>query len=163
MNFLERSTRQGQSTGDAFDLRTVLVQILTPLEFLVFLINMTFFAHYCFNYDSVQRAAPFLNHKDAIRSVDLMCDLDLLVIMFVGAKVCLTASHCVSFDLKESVGPCKEPKCCAPSQDQLQSQQIRPSVFGNSGRPSKPIAKLIKPKGKPGKPSDASDVMSQKN
>jgi hypothetical protein len=30
-----------------------------------------------------------------------MCDLDLLVLMLFGAKVCLTASRCFSYDIKD--------------------------------------------------------------
>lgn len=71
----------------------------TPLEYLVFTINMVLLSDSYFSFDSLQRAANLLNAPETLHALDLMQNLQLIILIFFAMKLSLTASRVINFDL----------------------------------------------------------------
>jgi len=73
--------------------------MLSPIEYLLFNINMVFLVDSYFEYQNIQRAANLIQSSDTMPIVHAMMDLQQMILVFFTIKLCLTASQYINWEL----------------------------------------------------------------
>ena len=82
--------------------------MLSPLEYLLFNVNMVFLADSYFEGHAVARAANLLLAPETVPVVQIMTDLQQMILVFFAIKLCLTASSHINFELHDEAASAAE-------------------------------------------------------
>ena len=77
-----------------------ITKMLSPLEYLLFNVNMVFLADGYFEGQTIARAANVMLAPETVSVVQIMTDLQQMILVFFTIKLCLTASSYINFEVQ---------------------------------------------------------------
>lgn len=80
---------------------SVVGAMMTPLEYLLFVVNIVFLLDAQYEYSYIQRAANLLQSAETIAYLNTMTELQLMILLFFAIKLSLTASSYIGLELLE--------------------------------------------------------------
>lgn len=101
MTLPERHSATNEVFVGGSDLWHAICKMLSPLEYLLFNVNMIFLADSYFEYDCISRAANLLSAPETLHAINIMQDLQLMILLFFTVKLSLTASRVINFEIQE--------------------------------------------------------------
>lgn len=96
-----RHSTTNETFSKGSDLWLAICKMLSPLEYLLFNVNMIFLADSYFEYDCINRAANLLSAPETLHAINIMQDLQLMILLFFTVKLSLTASRFINFEIQE--------------------------------------------------------------
>jgi hypothetical protein len=90
-----------ESEKEEFSVWHPVSKLMSPLEFLIFGINMIFLLDYWCEQDQVTRTAMLIQTAETYYAVDIMTNLQQIVLLLFMMKLSLTASRRIKFEIQD--------------------------------------------------------------